>query len=395
MVQAVRLGGARVALSATRTERLDLTFRRGRVLPFDARVTPATEYDLTGHLLLPGLINAHDHLEFNLFPRMGRHLYANATAWAADIYRPDEPPISQQLSIPKPIRLHWGGLKNLLSGVTTVAHHNEYEGHVFRRNFPIRVAERFGWAHSLAFSPDLAERYRRTPPRWPFIIHAAEGTDQNAQNEIIRLEEMGVLRERTVLVHAVGVEGRALDILRARRASIVWCPSSNLFTLGRTLSPEVLRSGLEIVLGTDSALTGEGDLIDEIRIARSAANLSAEELYRMVTTGPAHILWLGEGQGEIREHGLADVVAVKDHGQTPAEALEHLPPELVVVDGRIQLASTQLASRFALPSSRRFHSICIEGRGRWCVAENIPYLHSLAVKGLGPDFRLAGKRVSL
>src|SRR5207249_3380361 len=111
---------------------------------------------------LPGLINAHDHLEFNLFPRLGRGPYPNASAWAADIYHPGESPIKDHLLLPKKIRLLWGGIKNLLSGVTTVVHHNPYEGSIFSNGFPVRVAPRFGWAHSLDFSPDLVESFRRT-----------------------------------------------------------------------------------------------------------------------------------------------------------------------------------------------------------------------------------------
>ncbi|HEY7387467.1 MAG TPA: hypothetical protein VH640_03090, partial [Bryobacteraceae bacterium] len=144
------LKGARIALSATESAVFDLGIKAGRV-----SLTPPQRdsvLDLRGYLILPGLINAHDHLEFNLFPRLGRGPYPNATAWAEDIYHPEVPPIMQHLKVPKAIRLFWGGLKNLLAGVTTVMHHNPYEPEVFGRRFPVRVVRRYGWAHSLRFS---------------------------------------------------------------------------------------------------------------------------------------------------------------------------------------------------------------------------------------------------
>src|SRR5690349_3227242 len=184
----VNLLGARVALGPNEAVRRDIEVRGSRA-----------SFDLRGYIILPGLINAHDHLEFNLYPRLGRGPYANAGEWARDVYHPDQPPIRDQRKISKSTRLMWGGLKNLLCGVTTVCHHNPMDYAIFDRNFPVRVLKQFGWAHSLEYTPDVHRIFRRTPKKWPFVIHLAEGTDRVARREIFQLDGMGALDDRTIL----------------------------------------------------------------------------------------------------------------------------------------------------------------------------------------------------
>jgi cytosine/adenosine deaminase-related metal-dependent hydrolase len=377
-----------VARGATGSECLDLTIR-GRLLHFGS-AAPAV--NLEGYLVLPGLINAHDHLEFNLFPRLGRGPYPNATSWAADIHRPGDSPVREQLRVPKPVRLWWGGIKNLVAGVTSVLHHNPYQPEVFGPDFPVRVVERFGWAHSLRFSPDLAGRYAATPADAPFLIHACEGSDAQARDEVYQLDAAGVLGVSTVLVHGVALDAAGLALARRRGVSLVWCPSANRFTLGQSLSHDVLKSGIPIALGTDSAMTGEGDLTDELRVARRDADLA--HLYRMVTTDAARILRLQSGEGEIRDGGVADVVVVADRGQSPAEALFDMQPELVLIGGRIRLASEAMAGRLKAFPFQGFQALRIEGRGRWLIDGDVPALAQSVRDVLGDEFRLAGKRVA-
>jgi cytosine/adenosine deaminase-related metal-dependent hydrolase len=89
----MRIIGARIARDAKTTEALDLEVHGGRVsfAAPDSRHAGSRSpvLDLTGFLVLPGLINAHDHLEFSLFPTLGRGTYENAKSWAADLpFRP-------------------------------------------------------------------------------------------------------------------------------------------------------------------------------------------------------------------------------------------------------------------------------------------------------------------
>jgi cytosine/adenosine deaminase-related metal-dependent hydrolase len=384
------LRGARIALNAAEAVRLDLGIE-GAALQLPPHTVTGPDLNLGDFLILPGLINAHDHLEFNLFPRLGSGPYSNATAWAKDIHRPDEPPICEHLKLAKPLRLLWGGVKNLICGVTTVLHHNPYDP-IFDHGFPIRVVRRFGWSHSLAFSHDMAGDRARTPPEAPFLIHACEGTDAEATAELYRLDAAGVLGPATVLVHGVALDRAGLELVKKRGISLVWCPSSNHFTLGRTLSREALNFGIPIVLGTDSALSAAGDLIDEIEVARN--DVTAERLYEMVTESAARVLRLSSGEGTIRDGGVADLVILRDWGVGPAKAIFGIHPEAVFVGGRIKLISLPLAQRLPQPMIRNLQPVRIEGRGQWLIDCDMPMLMEACNHVFGEQFRLAGKAVA-
>ncbi len=358
------LVGARLARGAEKSKQLDIEVRGGKIVSIGPNLkiaTGARRLDLQGCLILPGLINAHDHLEFNLFPRMGHGPYRNAGEWGRDIYRPDRPPILNHLRISLATRLCFGAIKNLLSGVTTVCHHNPYHSS-FSKNFLVHVPKSLGWAHSLEFSPDLTERFRETPSDWPFVVHLGEAIDGVGHLEIGRLERLGALTSRTVLVHAVALGRRGLRIVREKGASIVWCPSSNVFILGRTLQRDVLNSGIPVALGTDSALSGTGDLLEEIRFAHRVSGISAWRLYDMVTCGAALVMRLHRGEGTLAEGGVADLLVVKDSGLTPASTLFQLSAremEMVVVGGRVKLASPQRLDSLPPRVRASFHSVLV------------------------------------
>lgn len=388
------LTGARIAASATNSYYADLAIRYGRVAQtLKPRTSGVRTLDLKGHLILPGLINAHDHLEFNLFPRLGDGPYPNATAWAEEIHRLHDPLIRRHLQIPKPVRLTLGGIKNLIGGVTTVAHHNPYEPAVFTPDFPVRVVKRFGWAHSLSFCPDIWECYRHTPAGAPFIIHAGEGTDTASRQELRRLDHICVLGASTVIVHGVAFGREELALLKERKASLVWCPTSNNFTLGETLRADAFTSGVPVALGTDSSLSAEGHVADELAFAYRTAGLS--DLYAMVTERAAQILRLTSGEGRIQEGGIADLVVVRDEGQTPGRALIGLTPELVFLKGRIKLASAAMAARVDGNDWTTFQPIEIEEKGKWLVDCEVRCLWDTVTNVLGDEARLGNRKVQI
>jgi len=172
----------------------DLRTRKGRIIERARGLGPKRRervLDLSGYLALPGLINSHDHLGLNLFPRLGKPPYSNFYAWVDDIYHPDESPIRDVLQVPLADRLWWSAYKNLISGVTTVIHHDPYYRKVFNRKFPIKILKNYGWAHSLRYGDNVPGAFKKSRGK-PFIIHAAEGVDEESSREIVELDRMEV-----------------------------------------------------------------------------------------------------------------------------------------------------------------------------------------------------------
>jgi cytosine/adenosine deaminase-related metal-dependent hydrolase/ubiquinone/menaquinone biosynthesis C-methylase UbiE len=361
-----------------------------------SRDSDVHEIDLTGYMVMPGLINAHDHLEFALFPRLANPPYVNASAWAIDIQERFKDLIARHRSVPKEVRLWWGGIRNLLCGVTTVCHHNTHEAELYREDFPVRVLQNFGWSHSLTFGGDLRANRAATPAGYPFVIHACEGTDTAATEELWELDRIGILDKDSVLVHALALDDEGLSLLRRRGASVIICPSSNDYLFGRVPDiPRLERVG-RTALGNDSPLTALGDLLDEIRFAIGLCDVSPKSAYDMVTKEPAEIFRLRNAAGSIKVSGAADLIAIRGTDGDAADRLHSLSAkevELVVVGGRVQLSSPSMLGRIPKSMSSGLEPLWVDGTVRWLRAP-VGRLLRQAEEVLGTDaVRLGGKPI--
>ncbi len=321
--------------------------------------------DLEGYTIFPGLVNAHDHLELNHYPRSKfREVYDNAHQWGEDMdARLDTEPYKSLRAYPLRDRLFIGGLKNLLCGATTVAHHGPPHKPLFAKDFPVRVLQKYGWAHSLHFSTDdeIVASYKSTPADALWFIHLAEGTDDVARSEYQRLKELGCIGKNTVIVHGIGMTQEDEWDFKSKGGHLVLCPTTNLYLLGKTLvdGSSFLRSMM--MLGSDSRLTAQGDLLDELRLFG--------ELYpdnhapSLVISEPEDTLKIYDKRVQDRrafggsrfarqwEPGRhADFIAIKDDYATlPRYMLVHARRSdiaLIVKDGIPQIGDVDLMVKF-------------------------------------------------
>lgn len=306
------------------------------------------QVDLRGGSVLPGLINAHDHLQLNALPRLKRReRHGNVSEWIDDMgprLRSD-PLLLADAAVPRADRLLIGGLKNLLCGVTTVAHHDPFHETLSASWFPVRVVDRQGWAHSLGLEGEEAVRrsFVATPAAWPWIVHAAEGVDAVAGAEFERLETLGCIRPNTRLVHGLGLTAAQQQRLVQAGAAVIWCPGSNRHLFGQTLDIGFLFGHRQVALGNDSRISGESDLLAELRLAREVSGLDDAALIELVTDRAAELLELDD-RGRIEAGALADLIVLPAGRELSDSRRADL--RLVMLGGRPRVCAPDLAAAF-------------------------------------------------
>lgn len=127
------------------------------------------------------------------------------------------------------------------------------------------------------------------------------------------LENLGVLNEKTLCVHAVHVDRREIEILARSKAKICLCPGSNRF-LGVGIAPvtEFIAHGILPALGTDSKASNPVlNMWREMRILREDhPGLSPETVFEMATCGGAEAWGISGELGTIEPGKKAHVLTV-------------------------------------------------------------------------------------
>ncbi|OGQ34008.1 MAG: S-adenosylhomocysteine deaminase [Deltaproteobacteria bacterium RIFCSPHIGHO2_12_FULL_43_9] len=159
----------------------------------------------------------------------------------------------------------------------------------------------------------------------PFHIHVAEGEyerkmtlESHGATPVRYLDQLGVLNERTVMIHAVWLDEGELDLMAERKAKLSYNPSSNMFLGdGITKIKEMLDRGITIALGTDGACSNNRtSIIDEMRIASllqkvkhlDATACTAKEVFEMGTKNGGIVL--GQPIGELKVGARGDFVTL-------------------------------------------------------------------------------------
>jgi len=334
-------------------ERKDLLVQHGSIAAIGYTGTiPGTKdtpgFDAGGLMAFPGFINSHDHLDFNLYPRLGNGPYANYTEWGKDIHVKHRELIDAIQQVPVQWRTQWGIYKNLLNGCTTVVDHGKANK---AADEWIKVFRETHSLHSVAFEKNWKRKLNHPFSRKkPYVIHTGEGTDDLAREEAGIISRANYLRKKIIAVHAVSMEPA-----EARRfRGIIWCPSSNDFMFGKTAAIDQLKKYTSIVFGTDSTLTSEWGLKAHLQKAMESGLVSMPELIGMLSTEPAK-LWGLKHKGILAPGYDADICLFDGADPLQGQLM------LVIREGRILLFHQRLESLLPLEENIPYSRIRYEG----------------------------------
>lgn len=318
--------------------------------------------DMGGALAFPGLVNSHDHLDFNLFPQLGDKTYDNYTQWGNYIHSNYKAEIAAVLKVPLALRTSWGIFKNLLCGVTTVVNHGEY---LAIRNSPIRVEQGHS-IHSIQFEKrwklKLNNPFKRSQS---VMIHIGEGLDELSNDEIDQLNRWNLLRKKLIGIHGIAMTEEQAKNFEA----LVWCPESNYFLFNKTAQIDQLKKHTDILFGTDSTLTGNWNIWDHLRLARKTNMLTDAELYSSISS-------IGQGRTNEIEDDDSIVVAKRGANANAFNAYFDTDPAdilLVAHHGQIRLFDASLFYQLKHLDLNGFSQIEINGSDKY-VEGNLPEL---------------------
>lgn len=345
-----------------------------------ARTHPdAMSHDCGASVLLPGLINAHVHLELSDMPRRPRP--GPLADWLIEVIRASpqgddaarvrravevglaqclrfgvttigdithQPALSRPVLGASPLRaVSFGevqamaGRRHLLeprlaaaadrthdSGRLRVgiSPHAPYsvEPHGYARCLELSRAQGLPLATHLAESPDeatfLADHSGPFRQLWQFLNAWDDAVPRFAGGSIRYAKALGLLDHPTLLAHVNYCDDDELALLAAGRASVVYCPRTHAY-FGHPPHRwrDLLAAGVNVAVGTDSLASAPNlDLVDDLRLLRRIApEVPAADLWQLVTARAARGLQMEQRVGTLTPDKAADLVAFPAGGDDP------------------------------------------------------------------------------
>lgn len=353
----------------------------------------------TDSVILPGLVDVHDHITWNFLPRWTTNeIFANRYEW--------QQRASYKIALDVPHRKvfegsglpcdadRYGEVKAIVGGATSVVgslapskpddnrcimglarNLDNYSGlgapgalnqeKLRYEVFPLEMK----LSDAAQVKADLDSGKLKS-----FLIHIAEGkpSDSAAAREFRMLDKRGdgFLRPGVSIIHGVALGKTEFDQMAVNKMGLIWSPRSNIELYGGTADVRLAReAGVKIALSPDWSPSGSDGLLQELQYAatwnaaQSPPIFTNAELVRMATSIPAELAGLEKSIGRVAPGFYADLLLLRKKAKDPYEAVLSASPgdvRLVIINGVAIYGDPDLMNR--LSSGRKLETVTVCGK---------------------------------
>lgn len=358
-------------------------------------------FDLSDHVVMPGLINAHTHasmallkgfaddlplmewLQHHIWPVEGRWMgdefvYAGSQLAIAEMLRSGTTCFNDMYFYPEATAraVDESGIRAALGMILLdfpTAHAQDTAGY-FEKAQVLRQQYADHPLISTLFAPHAPYTVSDEPLTQmlelnkelslPVHMHVHEteseviqSQEHTGQRPLTRLAQLGLLDQHFLAVHMTQLDDDEIALLAEKGTHVVHCPESNLkLASGFCPLAKLLKAGVNVALGTDgNASNNDLDMLGELRtavllgkgVAGDATAVPAPEALRMATINGAKALGIDETTGSLETGKAADIIAI-DLSGLESRPLYDPVSHLVYCISRNQISYTWVNGRLLM-----------------------------------------------
>lgn len=355
----------------------------------DIAIPPHTNVVDTKGIILPGFLDLHNHLTWNLLPRWKPNReFANRYEWQQlEAYS-----ISLATPHSELMRENLGCAMNRYAEVKAIT---EGETAVVGSLGPEKCIE--GLARNLDFYSGFyglgvlgKEKLRNEvfpleldnatvsqvtgaldkQELTAFLAHLSEGKsgDAAAAREFRMFVARGFLRPGVSIIHGAVLKQGDFHQMAKSKVGLIWSPRSNVELYGSTTDvAAALVENVKIALAPDWSPTGSDGMLEELRFAanwnagRPTPVFSNKDLVRMTTQYPAQLAGLADKIGSLAPGLYADLLVLQNGGQETYSAIVHAKlsdVELVIIGGEPVYGNPELMRKLIPKDQLEILTVC-------------------------------------
>ena len=333
-----------------------------------------------GGTIYPGLIDLHNHLTWNVFPRWkagrtfpNRYEWQQMAEYRMALDGPHRALIAEGFGRPM---ARYAEVKALTGGATSLA--GLYPGdlpagtaasyHQMMRMidlcsgfYPSGTPEKILYeVFPLFMIEPLAARIRtdlKSHALQALLIHLGEGSPVDASSvaEYRMLKARGLLLPGVSLIHGVALREPEFQEMHQLGIGLIWSPHSNYALYGATADVAgALAAGVVVALAPDWSPTGSDGMLDELKYAavwnesQPHPPLTDRLLFSMATVDAAKLAAVDDKIGSLKPGLYADLLVLDGGTGDPYAALDHASKaqvRMVMVSGKAVYGDDALVTR--------------------------------------------------